>query len=379
MLKQFWERFTRMERAGMTASLAMVAFLVVTMLAAGCASPATPTATPMPTSTSTPTPVPTETPTAPPTDTPTPEPTDTPSPTPAPTVTPNPDKFLGNIHYQGRTPLDFAQYWNQVTPENGGKWASCEQNRDDMSYWGWLDAAYEYAKGNGFPFKEHTLIWGHSSGQPDWICSLPEDEQLAEVEEWIRAVGERYPDLDYVDVVNEPLHDSPCYEEALGGDGETGWDWVIRSFEMARQYVDGDLLLNDYGILNNARVTSRYIEIIRLLQDRGLIDGIGVQGHGLENTPPRAIEINLDALAKTGLPIYVSEYDVNIADDDEQLEIYREQFPIFWEHPAVHGVTLWGYVEDEIWKENAYLLRSDGTERPALEWLMEYVDGTSAP
>ena len=52
-------------------------------------------------------------------------------------------KFLGNIHYQGIIPLNFDQYWNQVTPENSGKWPSCEQSRDDMNYWLWLDRAYE--------------------------------------------------------------------------------------------------------------------------------------------------------------------------------------------------------------------------------------------
>jgi endo-1,4-beta-xylanase len=117
--------------------------------------------------------------------------------------------FLGNIYYKGQTPANFDRYWNQVTPENAGKWASCEQARDDMNYWLWLDRAYEYAKTNGFVFKEHCLVWGHSSGQPGWVCNLSASEQRAEVEEWIQALGERYPDMDLIDVVNEPLHAPP--------------------------------------------------------------------------------------------------------------------------------------------------------------------------
>jgi hypothetical protein len=64
------------------------------------------------------------------------------------------------------------------------------------------------------------------------------------------------------------------------------------------------------------------------------------------------------------------------------LNIYKEQFPVFWEHYAVKGVTLWGYIQGEQWKSNAYLVRTDGTERPALQWLKTYLQGgnaTSAP
>jgi endo-1,4-beta-xylanase len=284
-------------------------------------------------------------------------------------------QFLGNIWGSGSEPLNFGQYWDQVTPENSGKWASVEPSRDQMS-WNWLQSAYDYAKGNGMPFKEHTFVWGHSSGQPDWVCSLSESEQRAEVEEFMESVCSRFPDIDYIDVVNEPLHDQPCYKNALGGDGSTGWDWVIWSYEKARQYCgNAQLHLNDYGILNSSSNTSQYITIINLLQSRGLIDGVGAQGHGLESTPASTIQSNLDTLAGTGLPIFISEYDVDRADDNQQLQIYQEQIPIFWEHPAVEGVTLWGYVEGEIWKSNAYLIHSDGSERPAMTWLQEYVNG----
>ena len=33
-------------------------------------------------------------------------------------------KFLGNITTGGQIRSDFAQYWNQITPENGCKWGS---------------------------------------------------------------------------------------------------------------------------------------------------------------------------------------------------------------------------------------------------------------
>ncbi len=279
-------------------------------------------------------------------------------------------KFLGNI-IASSTPSNFDTYWNQVTPENSGKWGSAEPSRDNMSWTG-LNLAYNYAVSKGFPFRQHTLVWGQQ--QPNWITSLPEEEQREEVEEWIKLFGEKYPETDFVDVVNEPLHAPPSYRNALGGNGTTGWDWVIWTFKKARQYLpDAKLHINDYGILNSTFSTGQYISLINILKDSSLIDGIGLQAHGLETTDINTIQTNLNSLAALGLPIYITEYDVNIADDDQQSTIYQEQFPVFWNHRSVNGVTLWGYRQGQIWRENAYLIRSDGTERPALTWLKSFV------
>ena len=53
------------------------------------------------------------------------------------------------------------------------------------------------------------------------------------------ALAARYPDVDFVDVVNEPLHAVPSYAAALGGAGATGYDWVLTAFEMAREHFPG--------------------------------------------------------------------------------------------------------------------------------------------
>ncbi|MBN2347871.1 MAG: endo-1,4-beta-xylanase [Bacteroidales bacterium] len=283
-------------------------------------------------------------------------------------------KFLGNITGYS-VPTDFSDYWNQVTPENGGKWSFIEGTMDNMS-WTYLDLAYNFAIDNSYPFKWHTFVWG--SQEPDWVSDLIPSEQLAEVEELIQLVSGRYTNVDYVDVVNEPLHAPPSYKTAIGGSGTTGYDWVVWAFKKARQYFpDAKLHINDYGILNSSTNTNKYISIINILKDSSLIDGIGVQAHGLEGTDISLIVSNLNKLAATGLPVYVTEYDVNIADDNAQLLKYQQQFPVFWEHYAVKGITLWGYKQGSIWKEDAYLVRNDGTKRPALTWLNNYVPTTT--
>ena len=303
------------------------------------------------------------------------------------------DKFLGNLYSPQQRPF-FQFYWNQVTPENAGKWGSVEAQRDVMR-WGELDAAYNLAKDNGLPFRFHVLVWGDQ--QPAWLKSLPPDEQLAEIREWFQAVADRYPDLDYVEVVNEPLHDPPTdqpddpnsggYIEALGGEGATGWDWIITAFEMAREvFPEGTaLMLNDYNILSSTQNAGHYREIVGLLQERDLIDKIGVQGHAFSTRRGAPIQTVLDGLAETGLPIQVTEMDVDgnpgasptlsdEASDEIQLTAMQRIFPILWEHPAVEGVTMWGWRIGH-WRteQDAFLVRADGEERPALVWLREYI------
>lgn len=262
-------------------------------------------------------------------------------------------KFLGNV-IDNYVPASFNSYWNQVTPGNSGKWGSVEGERDVMN-WAALDQAYNHAIGSGFPFKQHTLVWGMQ--EPGWVAALPAAEQAAEVEEWFQLFAARYPNVTQIDVVNEPLHVIPSFANALGGSGATGWDWVIWSFEKARQYCpNAQLLLNDYGILGSKKATADYLKIVNLLKARGLIDGIGVQCHGLEYAQSGTIQANLDSLAATGIPIYVTELDLEHADDATQLGMYQRVFPLLYEHPGVAGVTLWGYLAGEIWKPNAYLL-----------------------
>ena len=61
------------------------------------------------------------------------------------------NKFFGGI-WQGTPKESFKRYFNQVTPENVGKWGTVN--------WGSLDAMFDYAEKNDFLTKQHTFVWG---------------------------------------------------------------------------------------------------------------------------------------------------------------------------------------------------------------------------
>ncbi len=300
-------------------------------------------------------------------------------------------KFLGNA--DDSPDSNFANFWNQITPGNVGKWGSVGISQDTTQWnWSGLDEVYNYALSHHMVFKDHNLIWGQQ--QPSWISGLDSATQYHYIDTWIREVGQRYPKLDMVDVVNEPLtgHNPPDgsgtnanYEKALGGKGATGWDWIITAFKLARKYMPSDtkLLINDYNIINDNSATTSYLQIVNLLEQQGLIDGIGLQCHSgeIESADTSILRSNLDRLAATGVPIYISEMDLGnlnnagTPDDNFQSKEYQMIFPIFWQNPDVKGITLWGYKEGEMWApiSSSYLVRSDGTARPALLWMANYI------
>ncbi|HTV18351.1 MAG TPA: endo-1,4-beta-xylanase, partial [Polyangiaceae bacterium] len=288
-------------------------------------------------------------------------------------------KWLGSVCCGNQRPF-LENYFNQITPENGGKWGSVEAVRDEYN-WAAADEALALAEANGFPFRYHVLLWG--SQQPDWIETLPPEEQLAEIREWFEAVNERYGTrIQYLEVVNEFDNQPPTaefegkYTEALGGAGASGFDWIVNAFRMAREIFPPSvqLMMNEYSVINSDERTALYLQVVGLLQQEGLIDAIGEQGHTFSTRGPVDEMIaRIDQLTATGLPLYITEMDVD-GPPDNQLIDFQRLFPAFWEHPNIHGITLWGY-RDGHWRtqQEATLVYTNGAEKPALRWLKGYL------
>ena len=292
----------------------------------------------------------------------------------------NPDKFLGNIT-TGNNNMDFngfkfSDYWNQVTPENATKWQSVEGTRGQYN-WGGADNAFNYAKSHNFPFKFHCFVWG--SQYPGWIKNLSPSERYKAIEEWMDAAKNHYPDLQLIDVVNEAMNghqdDTYLMREALGGNGKTGYDWLIKAFEMAHdRWPNAILIYNDYNVLQWG--VDEFIGLVGTLRDAGApIDAYGCQAHSftLNNCSQSTLKNNLSTI-QNGLkmPMYVTEYDINFANDADQERKYKEQIPLFWEADYVAGVTLWGWFVGNTWEENTGLIKNN-QERSALKWLREYM------
>lgn len=277
----------------------------------------------------------------------------------------------------------FSEYWNQVTHENGTKWGTVEGTRGKYN-WGPADVAFNYAKEHGFPFKFHTLVWG--SQFPNWIKNLSPEERYDAIVNWMDAAKEHYPDLPMIDVVNEAVSghqaDTPLIKEALGGDGKTGYDWIIKAFEMAHErWPDAILIYNDFNTFQWD--TDKFIDLVKTIRDAGApIDAYGCQSHDLGGCSANTLKASMkkiqDALQ---MPMYVTEYDIASQSDNDQLRDYKAQIPLLWEADYCAGVTLWGWIYGKTWTDGGkgYSgIIKDKKERPALEWLREYMQTDAA-
>lgn len=299
----------------------------------------------------------------------------------------NQDKFLGNITtgWPGSMDWDgfkFSDYWNQVTPENGSKWGTVQGGGRNSFNWTGADNAFRYAQQHGFPFKFHCLVWG--SQYPDWVKNLSPEERYQAIVNWMDAAKKKYPDLQMIDVVNEAMngHQADTYlmSEALGGAGETGYDWIIKAFELAHErWPNAILIYNDYNVLQWG--VDEFIGLVGTLRDAGApIDAYGCQAHSftLNECSKSTLQNNLkriqDALK---IPMYITEYDINYANDAQQEAKYKEQIPLFWEADYCAGVTLWGWFVGQTWEDNTGLIKNK-QERAALQWLREYMQTDAA-
>ncbi|MEM7682770.1 MAG: endo-1,4-beta-xylanase [Planctomycetota bacterium] len=252
--------------------------------------------------------------------------------------------------------------FNYFVFENAMKW-----NNHNIGTPEQIDAALDWLEANGIPGRGHVLVW------PSWIYIPEHIEALASNPERLRAaVNARVTDtatryrgrLTDWDVINETVANTDLME-VLGYEEMTEW------FKLARKAdPDAGLFLNDYAILSGgARDTghqNRYYELLQGLIDQGApMTGIGMQGHfGSNLTAPERLWEILDRFSAFGLPIRVTEFDIDIRDEQLQADYMRDFLTAMFSHPSVDGVLIWGFWENRHWRARAALYRADWSIRP---------------
>jgi endo-1,4-beta-xylanase len=279
-------------------------------------------------------------------------------------------KFVGNITTSSSVDpsgLTYHKYWDQITPENEGKWGSVQSSPTSSFNWKNLDSISTYTKTNNIIFKHHCFFWG--SQQPSPMSSITE----AQAENWVKSFCERYPNAAVIDVVNEPPpHTTPGYTSALGAGEKGSYPWIVKAFKLARQYCPNAILvLNDYNNIENSDET-HFISIVTDIKSNGApIDAVGAQSHGLKGMSASTVKSNLEKLnSQTGLPVYITEFDIDDGNDSSQSTTYQNLFPVFLDASYIHGITVWGWIASHTWETNSGIVNGT-TPRPAMTWLMQ--------
>ncbi|CAD0005179.1 endo-1,4-beta-xylanase [Flavobacterium salmonis] len=317
-------------------------------------------------------------------------------------------KYFGNI-IQNSVPSNYNTFWNQTTSENASKWGSIEGTKGVYN-WSGSDVSYNQAKNSGGLFKFHTLVWGAQT--PGWVASASVATIQASVQAFIKATADHYNPLGglkMIDVLNEPVNTpmTANYKAALtagyraepanAGDINNQYGWVIWCFQLARKnFPNTTLLINEYNVemnWNNCRAP--YIAMVNAVKNapnltngtKNLIDGVGLQAHGIENLTAANFKACIDEIwTKTGVPIHITEFDQPAnPNETKQRDVYASLIPVAWEHPRVAGITLWGYIQGNTWINgngasgaggtDSGLLYGNFVDRPAMTWLKSYLGG----
>lgn len=243
----------------------------------------------------------------------------------------------------------------------GGSWHSSEGRKSTaIKGFDWLERA-------GFRQRGHNLVW------PGWKFNGKELKALAEkdttafkafinksIEERMAVTKGR---VIAWDVINELMHEKDFFKHISE-------DEAVRWFQLAKKLdPNAQLFINEYSMLNSIaspQNIKRYLTMIDGLRKAGApIEAIGVQGHvGRQPRNPQDVLNDLDLFTPAGLPVQITEFDINTVDTALQADYTRDFVIACYSHPQVTGFTMWGYWESDHWKPDAAMVRKDWTEKP---------------
>jgi len=349
------------------------------------------------------------------------------------------------------------EQFNQISPENDLKWQLIHPREGTDGYdFGPADAFVNFGLSNKMYIVGHTLVWHgqtpswvfRGTNAPPAVTNTPptdlasntnavgtnapggrrfgggpgggfgrftgprasREELLARMREHIHTVVGRYKGkIKCWDVVNEALADggtnvlrNSLWLEIIGP------DFIAKAFEYAHE-ADPEAILryNDYGLENPAK-RHKLITLIKELQAQKVpVHAIGSQAHVNVSTSFETMDQALAEMKTLGLPIHITELDVNSAasgqrstsgdvaanasttqgglvDDANrrQAEAYAGIFRAFIKHrEVVDVVTFWGANDAVSWRAQGRPLLFDRNNqpKPAFDAVITEANKTSKP
>ena len=255
------------------------------------------------------------------------------------------------------------EFFNTAVIENGFK----SPNWTNPTIQPETKRAFEWLEKEQFRQRGHNLVW------PGWKFNTQSLKDLAEKDTaaFSKAIENEIRDkMTYFkgrviawDVINEVIHERDMFKYLPA-------DEAVRWYKLARE-IDpkAQLFMNEYAMLNN--VTSpqfirTYLDTVAKFRAKGApIDALGIQGHvGRVPRSPASVISDLDLFLPTGLPVQITEFDINTTDEELQADYTRDFLIACYSHPIVTGLVVWGFWEPKQWKPDAAMLRTDWSEKP---------------
>jgi endo-1,4-beta-xylanase len=263
-----------------------------------------------------------------------------------------------------------SENFNYAVHENALKWYDCEKQYNIVDY-SIADRIWEICHELNIPMRGHCIFWAKDKYAMPWLKKLDNDELRRKVISRAIDVTKHFKGrIEEFDLNNEMIN-GDFFRRRLGYG-------VINEMAFAAKAGNPDITLfvNDYGVLveRNYNADSYIIQIENLLANGVPIGGIGCQGHtitsdendstGKAATLPERVQGNLDKLAKFNLPIKITECLFTADDEQGMAEELRTFFPIFFAHPKVEAIIMWGFWAGDHWQPHTAMWKKDWTATP---------------
>jgi GH35 family endo-1,4-beta-xylanase len=247
---------------------------------------------------------------------------------------------ISNPTYAGFFKTNFE--W--AVMENESKWYSNEPTRSNVTYTA-ADSITNYCYTNGIILRGHAIFWAVDQFVQSWVSNLSNPQLLVAVTNRLNSAVPHFKGtFRHWDVNNEMLHGN-FYGNRVG-------NWINPWMFQYAHTLDTNALLfvNDYNVVAGSETESYKQQIQNLIASNAPVQAIGVQGHFGSTIDPVLTEIRFDSLAELGMPIWVTEYDSENADENVRADNLEMLYRIAFSKQAVDGILMWGFWAGSHWR-----------------------------
>lgn len=248
--------------------------------------------------------------------------------------------------------------------ESDLKWPQLE---NDTKYKTTLSAIH-WLNENQINLRGHCLLWPSWNKMPKDIKKHSDNEPYLKnriLEHVEKTVRKHYPIILEWDGINEATLRTDI--NSILGDNIYG-----EMFKVVK-YINKEIkfIVNDNGLLNHGGLDlfkmNKFLSNLESWEKTGMkYDGIGLQSHfQYQITSPDLIHKQLNTLAQYTNHLLITEFDIDIPDDNLMAEYMSDYLHSVFSHPAVDGIYLWGFWDGRHWRDNAPIFYQDWTLKPS--------------
>ncbi|MFW6189639.1 MAG: endo-1,4-beta-xylanase [Planctomycetota bacterium] len=260
--------------------------------------------------------------------------------------------------------------YNKVVLENDLKpfaWDNPEAkaNRHPRYRREWIFRALRWLQERDIEVRGHYVTWAPLRGRFQQFADDPAGLKRALFERIADIVPKVGNLVDEWDAVNHIIGWGNTYADVTGSP-QIYVDIIERARELAPPGVE--LWVNEGQILPGGGRRDHYERVIRYLLEHGApLDGVGFMGHFSTGslTPPAKLYDVLERYAQVAPTMQLTEFDVNVRDEQLQADYLRDVMTVAFSHPKVEAVVMWGFWEKAFWRPQAALYRADWTRKPS--------------